>query len=173
MDTTARKNNKINPSLTLFAQQQSLFLATLNSNRGSAIDTFIPQSNDGIATNSMAFTESPMQQAPGSGTLNGFDDSPFIDYDYDFDADGSFGYDFGNDSQGQMIGKLPGTSSDGDADAHDKRGHPDDDGDDEEGGGKRREGDEKPSKKPGRKPLTSEPSSVSIINGLLSHHNYC
>lgn len=105
-----------------------------------------------------SFTESPLQ-APGSGTLNGFDDSPFIDYDYEFDADGSFDYDFSNDSQGQMIGKLPGSSSDGDADVHDKRSHPDDDGDEEEGGGKRREGDEKTTKKPGRKPLTSEPTS--------------
>lgn len=110
-----------------------------------------------------SFTESPLQ-APGSGTLNGFDESPFIDYDYEFDADGSFDYDFNNDSQGQMIGKLPGSSSDGEADNHDKRSHPDDDDDDEEGGGKRREGDEKSSKKPGRKPLTSEPTSVSDPN---------
>jgi AP-1-like factor len=158
VDITAHKNNQINPNSVLSVQQQNLLLA-LDSNKGSAVDTFIFQSNDGIATDSMAFTESPMQQAPGSGTLNGFDDSPFIDYDYDFDADGSFDFGFSNDSQGQMIGKLPGTSSDGDADAHDKRGHPDDNGDDEEGGGKRREGDEKSSKKPGRKPLSSEPSS--------------
>ena len=63
-----------------------------------------------------------------------------------------------------MIGDLPGTPSNGDADVHDKRGHPEDDDEDEEdGGGKRREGstDEKTSKKPGRKPLTSEPTSVS------------
>ena len=109
-----------------------------------------------------SLTESPLQ-APGSGTLNGFDESPFIDYDYEFDADGSFDYDFSNDSQGQMIGKLPGSSSDGDNDTHDKRSHPEDDGDEEDGGGKRREGDEKASKKPGRKPLTSEPTSVSSL----------
>lgn len=107
-----------------------------------------------------AFSESPVQ-APGSGTLNGFEESPFIDYDYEFDGADGFDYEFANDSQGQMIGKLPGTSSDGDAETHDKRSHPDDDGDEDEGGGKRREGDEKSSKKPGRKPLTSEPTSVS------------
>lgn len=103
-----------------------------------------------------SLTESPLQ-------ANLYDDSPFIDnYDYEFDAaDGSFDYDFSNESQGQMIGNLPGTSSDGDADAHDKRGHEEIDGEDENGGGKRREGDEKTSKKPGRKPLTSEPTSVS------------
>lgn len=104
-----------------------------------------------------SLTDSPLQ-APGSGTL-GFEESPFIDYDYDFDAEGGFDYDLSNDSQGQMIGKLPGTSSDGDAETHDKRSHPDDDGDEDEGGGKRREGDEKTGKKPGRKPLTSEPTS--------------
>jgi AP-1-like factor len=109
----------------------------------------------------MSFTESPLQ-APGSGNLGGFEESPFIDYDYDFDADGGFDYDFGNDPQGQMIGKLPGSSSDGDADTHDKRGHPDDEDNDEDGGGKRREGDDRSGKKPGRKPLTSEPTSVGI-----------
>jgi len=110
-----------------------------------------------------SFTESPLQQAPGSGNLNGFEESPFLDYDYEFDADGSFDYDFANGSvDGLMIGKLPGTSSDGDADTHDKRSHPDDEGeDDEEGGGKRRESEGKGAKKPGRKPLTSEPTSVS------------
>jgi AP-1-like factor len=114
----------------------------------------------------MAFDNSPLTQEPGSGTLNSFEESPYIDYDYDFDNDGNFGeYDFANTSQGQMIGALPGTSSDGDADAgtHDKRGHSEDEDEDEEdGGGKRREG-EKGSKKPGRKPLTSEPTSVSSI----------
>ncbi len=112
----------------------------------------------------MALLDSPVQQTPGSGTLNGFEDSPFIDYDYDFDADAGFDYDFGNESQGQMIGKLPGPSSDGDADTHDKRSHPDDDDNDEDGGGKRREGDDRSSKKPGRKPLTSEPTSVSRMD---------
>ncbi|EHK99008.1 putative AP-1-like transcription factor [Glarea lozoyensis 74030] len=107
-----------------------------------------------------AFSESPVQ-APASGTLGGLDDSPFIDYeqDFEFDADGSYDYGFDNGSQGQMIGKLPGTSSDGEADSHDKRSHPDDEEEDEDGGGKRREGDEKSSKKPGRKPLTSEPTT--------------
>ena len=111
-----------------------------------------------------SLTESPLQ-APGSGTLNGFEESPFIDYDYEFDPDGSFDYDFA--SQGQMIGKLPGSSSDGDADTHDKRSHPDDEEEEEEGGGKRREGDEKTGKKPGRKPLTSEPTSVSPLEATV------
>jgi len=157
MDTATAKPEALNPEFTLSARQEELLFRALNSNKTS-LETVFSQPKDSITMAPGSFTESPVQ-APGSGTLNGFEDSPFIDYDYEFDADGSYDYDFANDSQGQMIGKLPGSSSDGDADTHDKRSHPDDDGDDEEGGGKRREGDEKSSKKPGRKPLTSEPTS--------------
>ncbi|KAI9054300.1 hypothetical protein LZ554_001468 [Drepanopeziza brunnea f. sp. 'monogermtubi'] len=107
-----------------------------------------------------SFTESPVQSSV-PGALNGFEESPFIDYDYEFEGDGSFDYsEFNNGSKGQMFGNLPGSSSDGgENDTHDKRSHPEDEGDEEDGGGKRREGDEKTSKKPGRKPLTSEPTS--------------
>jgi AP-1-like factor len=158
METASKRSKTISPSFTLSPHQEELLFAALNSN---SKPPNINKSNQSIDSLSMApgsLAESPLQ-APGSGTLNGFEESPFIDYDYDFDPDGSFDYDFG--SQGQMIGKLPGTSSDGDADTHDKRSHPDDDGEEGEGGGKRREGDEKTGKKPGRKPLTSEPTSVS------------
>ncbi|KAF4632865.1 hypothetical protein G7Y89_g5266 [Cudoniella acicularis] len=159
MDTAAKLTNTINPAFTLSARQEQLLFAALNSNtKPTSTDSAATKSNGILTMAPSSFSESPIQ-APGSGTLNGFEDSPFIDYDYEFDADGSFDYDFSNGSQGQMIGKLPGTSSDGDADTHDKRSHPDDEGDEEEGGGKRREGDEKASKKPGRKPLTSEPTS--------------
>jgi AP-1-like factor len=162
MDTAAVNPESISPNFTLSARQEELLFRALNSNKSNALETVFPPSTDSFSMAPGSFSESPVQ-APGSGTSNGFEDSPFIDYDYEFDADGGFDYDFANDSQGQMIGNLPGSSSDGDADTHDKRSHPDDDGDDEEGGGKRREGDEKSSKKPGRKPLTSEPTSVSII----------
>ncbi len=164
MDTALSHPNSINPRLTLSPQQEQLLFAALNSNRSPNIDTSYSKSTDSLPMASGSFSESPVQRAPGSGTLTGFDDSPFIDYDYEFDPEESFDYDFSNESQGQMIGKLPGTSSDGDGDSHDKRSHPDDGGDDEDGGGKRREGDEKSSKKPGRKPLTSEPTSVSYLS---------
>jgi AP-1-like factor len=169
MDSTQlTKSNTINPQFTLSARQEQLLFAALNSNSksSSTIDTSNLHSTDPFTMAPGSLTESP-SQAPGSGTLNGFDESPFIDYDYEFDADGSFDYDFSNDSQGQMIGKLPGSSSDGDNDTHDKRSHPEDDDDEEDGGGKRREGDEKASKKPGRKPLTSEPTSVSSLVAFI------
>jgi len=162
MDSTQARPNTVNPRLTLSARQEELLFAALNSNnKVSNLDTSSLQSKDQFSMAPGSFTESPLQAAPGSGTLNGFEESPFIDYDYEFDGDGSFDYgDFSNDSQAQMIGNLPGTSSDGgDNETHDKRSHPDDDGEEEEGGGKRREGDEKAAKKPGRKPLTSEPTS--------------
>ena len=101
-----------------------------------------------------------MQQTPGSGTLanRGFDDSPYGDFDLDesnFDWDGNI----------ELIGALPGDSPDDldheDNEPGDKRKNPED-ADEEDGGGKRREGEDKTSKKPGRKPLTSEPTSVSF-----------
>lgn len=160
MDPAAVDNRSSIDNFKLSASQEQLLYAALNSNnKASAVNTSNLQSDNQYSMAPAALSESPLQPAPGSGTLNGFDDSPFIDYDYEFDADGGFDYDFSNESQ--MIGKLPGSSSDGEADSHDKRSHPDDDGDEEEGGGKRREGDEKSSKKPGRKPLTSEPTTVS------------
>ncbi|OBT83686.1 hypothetical protein VE02_07577 [Pseudogymnoascus sp. 03VT05] len=142
-----------------------LLFAALNSNRATATDQ--QQNDDGLTIAPAAFdnnntTTSPLQ-APGSGSLANLDESPFIDYDYDFDNEASYGeYDFSNLPQGQMIGNLPGTSSDGDAaanESHDKRGLSDDEENDDEPDGKRREGDDKTSKKPGRKPLTSEPTS--------------
>lgn len=116
----------------------------------------------------MPSDNSPTQHTPGSGVLNDLEESPYIDYDYDFDPDGSLDYDISNISQDQMIGKLPGSSSDGDVETHDKRTHPDDEENEVDGGGKRREGDERGSKKPGRKPLTSEPTSVSLNPSTLT-----
>jgi AP-1-like transcription factor len=159
MDTVKRRTQT--PNFILSPHQQSLLFAALNSNKAPALDTTLQQPSIDSTMAPTSFNESPLQ-APSSGTLGGFEESPFIDYDYDFDADGGFDYDFGIDSHGQMIGKLPGSSSDGDADTHDKRSHPDDEDNDEDGGGKRREGDDRSGKKPGRKPLTSEPTSVCI-----------
>lgn len=149
------------PNFTLSKEQEDLLFQALQSNSMPPINTSFPDTPD-LSMPLSAFTDSP--RAPGLGPSGAFEDSPFIDYDYEFDADGSYDYDLANDSQGQMIGKLPGpSSSDGDNENHDKRSHPDDDGDDEEsGGGKRREGEDKTAKKPGRKPLTSEPTSVSF-----------
>lgn len=163
LSTTQKQQATTLHDLRLSPDQQRLLFAALNSNPSIDITKNSSSTNTKDMASSMAFTESPLRESPGSGALGGFDDSPFIDYDYEFDVDGNFDYDLNNGSQDQMIGTLPGTtsSSDGDAETgHEKRSHPDDDEDDDEGGGKRREGDDKTSKKPGRKPLTSEPTSV-------------
>ncbi|KAK5219216.1 DNA-binding transcription factor yap1 [Exophiala xenobiotica] len=86
--------------------------------------------------------------APGSGNLDFSDESPFLDFDPDADFDESFDFD----ENARMIGDIPG-------ELHDKRKSIDGKDDDDEGGGKRREGEDKTAKKPGRKPLTSEPTS--------------
>lgn len=100
------------------------------------------------------------QTTPPSGHFDfGPDDSPYLDFDVDGEGDES--YDF--DVNGQMIGEIPEPA----AELHDKRKSIDGkDDDDDEGGGKRRESEDKSGKKPGRKPLTSEPTTVSISCGF-------
>lgn len=164
--TKKTNNNPIpmpqNTHFLLNQHQQDLLFAALNSNSAPLDQT--PNMNIGIG-----FNNSPLQ-APGSATMTQLDDSPFVDYDYNFDdAVGDFGeFDFSTLPQGQMIGAIPNTkgassSSDGDAPQHDKRGLSEDDIENDEHDDKRREQEEKTgAKKPGRKPLTSEPTSVSI-----------
>ncbi|KAG9243881.1 BAP1, transcription factor bZIP [Calycina marina] len=142
------------PSFTLSPRQEEPLFAALTANGPGVENSPLTVTNDNFSMAPGSLMESPIQV----GNNSGFEERRFIDYDYDFEADGSFDYgDFSNDNG--LIGKPLGISSDGDADTHEKRSHPDDDEDDEEGGGKRRESEEKGSKKPGRKPLTSEPTS--------------
>jgi len=143
----------------LTPQQQTLLFAALNSNRPASSS---PTNNAG-ALSPASLGGSPLQKTEA----NGFQESPFLDYDYSFDGPDS-SFDFSFDNGAKMIGDLPGTSAKADSaspenDSSDKRSHPDDDDDEAESpnGAKRRESTEKVPKKPGRKPLTSEPSSVS------------
>ncbi|GAP86794.1 putative transcription factor PAP1 [Rosellinia necatrix] len=168
---SARPN--ILPNFILTPQQQNLLFRALTSNQPNAgnadQDTLTPES----------LTTSPVhnQGAMGFNDANGPSDSPFLDYNYDIEPDTSYDFEFDNenqvDAQGRMIGDLPGSSPEGsdvakdtskanspENETSDKRSHPDEDDDDEgENGAKRREGEGKVAKKPGRKPLTNEPSS--------------
>lgn len=100
--------------------------------------------------------DSNTQSEPSSGHLDfNPDESPYLDFDIDGDGDGDGDDSYDFDSNGQMIGEMPESGE-----LHDKRKSMDDN-DDDEGGGKRREGEDKSGKKPGRKPLTSEPTTVS------------
>lgn len=114
-----------------------------------------------------SYNDSPQQ--------NGYQESPIVEYDYDFQGDNSYDFGFADDSQTKMIGDLPGSNDSGsasrsafgsdkggsDINDNEKRSHPDDEEDDDEGSAKRQETGEKVAKKPGRKPLTTEPTSVS------------
>jgi AP-1-like factor len=142
-------------NLILTPQQQSLLFAALNSNRPTS-----GASNTGLSLSPMQFEGSPVQ---GTDGLSSFQGSPDFDYDYDFaGGDSSFDFSFDDTNRPKMIGDLPGSkkgsqSESADGDSPEKRSHPDDG---EDSGAKRREGEERVAKKPGRKPLTTEPSSV-------------
>ena len=158
------------PDLTLTPDQEELLRTALSSNnpnksspqisrngtssasRSSGDPKKLQQTTDHMA-NGNVFT-SPVQETPGSGQLSNFDESPFLDYDLD---DGNFDWDNSGD---QLFGDLPGTESYGDGEHHDKRKASTEDEDGEEGTSKRREADDKTAKKPGRKPMTGEPTTV-------------
>ena len=155
----------------LDATQQDLLLAALASNNQNPNDLFSDMSgldskqsfgNDQFqypANNLDPSTFfSPQQSTPANAFSNfGVEESPFIDY---LDGDTTLNFD-GDDNGARMIGSLPGDSPEGDS--SEKRKSPDEDDDEEEeGGGKRREGGDKQAKKPGRKPLTSEPTTVRL-----------
>lgn len=122
-------------------------MAALNSNNSPGQQS---TSTNSKATQNLNYTPN-MSSNPASGNLEFSDDSPYLDFDPEADF-GDETFDFDEDSR--MIGDIPG-------ELHEKRKSMDGKDDDDEGGGKRREGDDKTAKKPGRKPLTSEPTSVS------------
>ncbi|KAH0536932.1 hypothetical protein FGG08_006234 [Glutinoglossum americanum] len=174
---TASPSDNYNPELYLSPDQQDLLLAALSSNnpshgsyasslprslqhsRPKSLSLGSPAQPFQDTPTSMNFSQqfdSPLQQTPGSSDFGAdLDNSPFLDYD--LDLDGSFDLDV----EGQMIGSLPGAplAEDDEGGTHDKRKLLEGENEDDEGGGKRREGEDKTAKKPGRKPLTSEPTS--------------
>lgn len=180
MSNKAHQTQKTqSPDLSLTPDQQELLLTALSSNRSNPVainpnyftkgsntvqpGATNPNSNtanfpmpvDSTSTNSMAF-QSPLQTSPSSGKSSSgkFDQSPFLDYDLD---DGNFDWDNTGES---LFGNLPEAPNEDEGDLHDKRKNPEDERDGDENGGKRREGEDRSAKKPGRKPLTGEPTTV-------------
>ncbi|KAF2262004.1 PAP1-domain-containing protein [Lojkania enalia] len=151
----------------LDSNQQDLLLAALASNNQSTDGLFSNGLGDKPAMNGSQyqypvdnmdpnFFTSPQQSTPAGAFSNvNVDESPFADY---LDGDNSFDFDNADNSD-LMIGALPGDSPKRKDDAAEKRKSPDDDVADPDGGGKRREPEDKTAKKPGRKPLTSEPTT--------------
>jgi len=153
------------PNFLLTPHQQSLLFAALNANKQQQQQqqqqTSASPTSKGLSLSPTSFDGSPMQSMDNAG----FQDSPYLDnIDYDF-GDSSFDFSFASNGgdQPQMVGDIPGTarSESTENDGHEKRGHPDDEEDESSPGNdsKRRESAEKIAKKPGRKPLTSEPTS--------------
>ncbi|EXJ82715.1 hypothetical protein A1O3_06529 [Capronia epimyces CBS 606.96] len=132
--------------LFLSPDQEESLIAALNYNQSPPDKS---ASASWKLTSQYPISTPTMSSAPGSGNLDFSDDSPFLDFDPEVDL-GDENYEFDEDSQ--MIGEIPG-------DLHDKRKSVEGKDEDAEGGGKRRESEDKAAKKPGRKPLTSEPTS--------------
>lgn len=158
------------PDLSLTPDQEGFLRTALSSNKPNS-SSRIPtgprsnsdpnyKDNSAMANGTNLYTP-PIQQAPGSGQLNGYDDSPFLDYNLD---DGDFDWD--NNSGDQLFGDLPGEEYHEEGEHHDKRKASSEEEEGEEGSSKRREGVDKGAKKPGRKPLTGEPTTVGS-GGLL------
>ncbi|RFU78310.1 bzip transcription factor ap-1 [Trichoderma arundinaceum] len=156
--TGSGSGSSLPPNFFLTPQQQNLLFTALNANKQQ-------QSNakPGLSLSPTSFKSNPLQSLDGAG----FQESPFLDnYDYDF-GDSSFDFSFASDAaQANMIGDVPDSamsakSDSTETDSPEKRSHPDDEDDDASPGNesKRHEGSDKVPKKPGRKPLTSEPTS--------------
>lgn len=135
--------------LFLTSDQEDLLMAALNPNQSPPERSVSAKRKLDLQNPNSTPT---MSSAPGSGNLDFSDDSPFLDFDPDLGDDT---FDF--DENTRMIGDIPG-------ELHEKRKSVEGKGEDEEGGGKRRESEDKTGKKPGRKPLTSEPTSVCSWN---------
>ena len=157
-------------SLYFSPDQQDLLLAALSSNNPSPQNNGEQKSAQGNTASKVHQSDgysgpdvfdSPSEGAPGSGRLAfGSDGSPFGEFDLDHDLDVN-----GNE---RLIGDIPDLPSDK-LETREKRKSLDG-REEEESGKKRREGDEKPSKKPGRKPLTSEPTTVSDCILMKTFH---
>lgn len=153
--TSTGSGGSLPPNFLLTPQQQSLLFAALNSNKQSPSTNNPPTASPAVFSNQGAPTVS----------ANGFSDSPFLDnldnLDYTDFGDSSFDFSFANGEQSVLADDSSGIKSESpENDTHEKRSHPDDEEDESaENGSKRRESTDKVPKKPGRKPLTSEPSS--------------
>ncbi|EHA19867.1 transcriptional regulator family: bZIP [Aspergillus niger] len=148
--------------LYLSPDQQDLLLAALSSNNPPAkqqnnshppASKSDPESTPGT-TGSYNMSPAFDPSNPHSGGLGyGDDESPFLDFnpELDFDFQGSE----------NLIGDIPDSLPQSEEpEPGEKRKDIDGDADENEASGKkRRESDEKAAKKPGRKPLTSEPTS--------------
>jgi hypothetical protein len=148
----------------LSQNQQDLLLAALNSQAGGAANTFDQRDINGTSKSTLPEATGGMTDPAAEGLFMSPQEAELDQFNGDYTPDLDYldgdNFDFENaDLGGEMIGALPGDRFD----LHDKRKNPDEDDDDEDGDAKRQDTQdgEKGAKKPGRKPLTSEPTTVS------------
>lgn len=175
-----RSKNPSGPDLSLTPDQQDLLLTALASNRSHPMSNTKAMSSNQVSNGtkpgvgransnpmqgrqsldairpSPDLYQSPVQGSPGFGGIGSdeFSESPLLDFELD---DGN--YDWENSAE-KLFGSLPGAPNDDEGDLHDKRKSAEEE--DEESGHKRREGEDKSAKRPGRKPLTGEPTTVIL-----------
>lgn len=139
--------------LYLSPNQQDLLLAALSSNNPPKNPPVKQEPDATPAHRPSASFGSPDDLDPSlSGYAYGNDDSPFLDFNPD---------DLDFQGTENLIGDLPDSYLPVDEyELGDKRKSMGGKSDTEEGGKKRRESEEKVARKPGRKPLTSEPTTV-------------
>ncbi|KAF3243521.1 DNA-binding transcription factor yap1 [Orbilia oligospora] len=145
------------PELFLSPDQRALLLAALNSN--APLNSQPRSSSDSLKNSQNTDTLTSPQNGEAS-----FDTSLFTDADALADADYSFDladYQLGDFGLESGTGDSP---VNGNGNEHEKRKLSFDDQDEDEidpheAEPKRREGDDKTAKKPGRKPITNEPTS--------------
>ncbi|KAE8145936.1 transcription factor PAP1-domain-containing protein [Aspergillus avenaceus] len=158
-------NTLYQQGLYLSPDQQDLLLAALSSNQPpqkqqspnngqrSQAKAESDSTPGNMSTGSFSMSPGFNQSHPNSGGLGyGDDESPFLDFnpDLDFDFQGSE----------NLIGDLPDTlPASEEHESGEKRKDMSDSDENEGSGKKRRESDDRAAKKPGRKPLTSEPTS--------------
>lgn len=147
----------------LSPEQQQLLLQALASGQNKQAPRR-PMSNSAFPMQPTSLEASPEQR---NAIYNDLHTSPYMDnYDLDFGVDSSFDFDASvlsnhvpDDGSGSVKSDSP------ENEGAEKRTRDEEDDDEVSPGGsdaKRRENGEKVPKKPGRKPLTSEPTSVSF-----------
>lgn len=156
----AGQQRQSNPYLS--QNQQDLLLAALNSQATGKQDTNQQASTSQDTKRSRSDSAGQQVTMNGSGVFMSPTEADFDNFGGDYTPDLDYldgdNFDFENaDLGGEMIGALPGDGTE----LHEKRKNSEDD----DGDAKRQETQEgeKGSKKPGRKPLTSEPTTVSLL----------
>lgn len=150
----------------VIAARQATYPSHNNSSSGLPQTSRSLQSYNTSPAQNSFYDTSPAQ---GYGNMSSFQNSPDLDNENDFGAD-SGAEPLHNDTTligGNTRSSRSSTHSASDEVEHaDKRRHPDDDDDEDGNDAKRRESGEKTAKKPGRKPILTEPTSVGSAQGM-------